>query len=157
MRKRVVGAVPREAARPGEAWLDLELLARVEVTSEERAHPIEAALLDGAGSGWRAAEPGAQTIQLIFDVPQRLTRIRLVFVERETARTQEFVLRWSSDGGRSFRDIVRQQWNFTPPGTMREVEDYRVDLSAVTALLLEIVPSISGGEARASLAELRLA
>jgi len=25
-------------------------------------------------------------------------------------------------GGRSFREIVRQQWNFSPPSTIREVE-----------------------------------
>jgi hypothetical protein len=43
--------------------------------------------------GWRAAEFGAQIIRLIFDEPQRLERISLVFEETETERTQEFVLR----------------------------------------------------------------
>jgi hypothetical protein len=66
-----------------------------------------------------------QTIRLIFDEPQRLTRISLVFEETETERTQEFVLRWSPDGGRSFREIVRQQWNFSPPKTIREIEEYQ--------------------------------
>jgi hypothetical protein len=46
---------------------------------------------------------------LIFDQQQRLKRIALVFEETETPRTQEFVLRWSGDSGRSFREIVRQQ------------------------------------------------
>ena len=67
------------------------------------------------------------------------------------------VLRWSSDNGNSFREIVRQQWNFSPPDSVREVEDYAVELSAVTALELIIVPDKSGGAARASLASLRLA
>ena len=40
----------------------------------------------------------------------------------ETARTQEFVLRWSPDGGNSVKEIVRQQWNFNPPDSIREVE-----------------------------------
>src|SRR5438034_8674392 len=53
-------------------------------------------------------------LRLIFDQPQRLTRIALVFEEAAIKRTQEFVLRWSPDGGRSFREIVRQQWNFSP-------------------------------------------
>ena len=53
--------------------------------------------------------------------------------------------------GHSFREIVRQQWNFSPPGTAREVEDYSLDLSDVTAMELEVVPDKSGGEARASL------
>ena len=71
-------------------------------------------------------------------------------------RTQEFVLRWSPDGGRSFRDIVRQQWNFSPPNSIREREEYQVHLSGVTVLELVIVPDISGGLARASLKSLRL-
>src|SRR5438105_13451121 len=99
---------------------------------------------------------GAQTIRLIFDQPQRLKQISLVFEEKETARTQEFVLRWSSDGGNSFREIVRQQWNFSPPETIREVEEYQVELSSVTVLELTIVPNMSGGSARASLKSLRL-
>jgi hypothetical protein len=86
--------------------------------------------------GWRAADSGTQSIRLIFDEPQRLTRISLVFEETEIRRTQEFVLRWSSDGGRSFREIVRQQWNFTPPATTGENEQYQVALSGVTVLEL---------------------
>jgi hypothetical protein len=106
--------------------------------------------------GWRAADSGTQTIRLIFDEPQKLTRISLLFEESETERTQEFVLRWSPDGGRSFREIVRQQWNFSPPNTIREVEEYRVELSDVTVLELVIVPDISRGAERASLKSLRL-
>src|SRR6202011_884609 len=116
----------------------------------------ESALDLGETQGWRAADSGSQTIRLIFDEPQRLTRISLVFEETETERTQEFVLRWSPDGGVSFREIVRQQWNFSPPKTVREMEDYRVDLSGVTVLDLVIVPSISREAARASLKSLRL-
>ena len=124
--------------------------------SEEKDYPVESALVSGEMRGWRAADPGTQTIRLIFDQPQRLGRISLVFEENEIKRTQEFVLRWSPDGGRSFRDIVRQQWNFSPPDTVREVEEYQVELSDVTALELIIVPNNSGGAARASLKSLRL-
>jgi hypothetical protein len=92
----------------------------------------------------------------VFDQPQRLKWISLVFEEKETGRTQEFVLRWSSDGGSSFREIVRQQWNFSPAETIREVEEYQVELSNVTVLELTIVPNTSGGSARASLKSLRL-
>ena len=80
-----------------------------------------------------------------------------MFQEDERERTQEFVLRWSPDGGQTYQEIVRQQYNFSPPGSAREVEDYAVDLKEVTALELKIVPDISGGSARASLAQLRLA
>jgi hypothetical protein len=153
----VISPIPAEATAPEPEWLDVEQLAQVEVTSEDAAHPIESALgLDHEG-GWRAAGPGPQTIRLVFDQPQRLSRVWLLFIEPDTARTQEFVLRWSPDGGRSFRDVVRQQWNFGPPETIREAEDYHVDLSGVTAIELVIVPDTSGGEARASIAQWRLA
>lgn len=157
MRKRLVQPLPQEFPLPDQDWLDLEQLAQVEVTSEDAGHPIESALVPGQGSGWRAAQSGEQTIRLIFDQPQRLTRVWLLFVEPDTPRTQEFVLRWSPDGGRSVRDILRQQWNFGPPKAIREVEDYHVDLSGVTVLELLIVPDQRGGDARASLAQWRLA
>ena len=157
MRKRMMSSDPQESAPHDDAWLNLEQLAQVEITSEERDYPIEAALLPGSETGWRAAQPGAQTIRLRFDHPQHLRRIRLVFVETELPRTHEFVLRWSPDGGQSYREIVRQQWNFSPPSATSEVEDYRVDLAGVTLLEVQIVPDMSGGAARASLAQLRLA
>jgi hypothetical protein len=157
MRKRVIRPAASEAEPAEQEWIDVEQLAQVEVTSEDAAHPIESAFILGDDGGWRAAQPGEQTIRLVFDQPQRLSRVWLLFIEPDVARTQEFVLRWSSDGGRTFRDIVRQQWNFGPPETIREAEDYRVELSGVTALELVIVPDKSGGDARASIAQWRLA
>src|SRR5215510_12470454 len=157
MRKRVtMSPAPKDHAIPDQNWLDMEQLAQVEVTSEDSEHPIEAALVPGEESGWRAAQPGEQTIRLVFDQPQRLTRMWLLFIEPEMVRTQEFVMRWSSDGGRTFREILRQQWNFGPPDSIREAEDYRVELSGVTVLELTIIPD-KGGGGRASLAQWRLA
>src|SRR6266853_3844766 len=145
MRKRLITPSPQDAPPLDEGWLDLDDAVVVEVTSEEKEYPVESALVSGEMRGWRAADSGTQTIRLIFDKPQRLTRIAVVFEETETERTQEFVLRWSPDSGLSFREIVRQQWNFSPPKTVREIEDYRVDFSGVTVLELVIVPSISRG------------
>jgi hypothetical protein len=156
MRKRLITSTPQEAPRLDGGWLDLDRVAVVEVTSEEKEYPVESALVSGEMGGWRAADFGTQTIRLVFDQPRRLTRIALVFEETEAQRTQEFVLRWSGDGGRSFREIVRQQWNFSSPKTTREVEEYQVELSEVTVLELIIVPDISRGAARASLKSLRL-
>ncbi len=156
MRKRIIGKDLGKvsAAEPG--WLDLERLAQVEVTSEEAGYSIEAALIPGMGPGWRAAQPGEQTIRLLFDEPLRLRRIHLAFADSGQERTQEFILRWSPDGGQSYREILRQQYNFSP-GAAGEVEDYDIALDGVTALELRMVPDISGGSARASLAQLRLA
>jgi hypothetical protein len=155
MRKRIITATPETVRSRAEAWLDVERAAIVELTSEDKDYPIESAFVSVDARGWRAAAPGSQTIRLVFDQPQRLKHISLVFEENETARTQEFVLRWSS-GGSSFREIVRQQWNFSPPETIREVEEYQVELSNVTVLELIIVPNMNGGAARASLKSLRL-
>ena len=157
MRKRIIAPVQQKTTSPDQDWLNVEDLAEVEITSEDAAHPIEFALLPGQASGWRAAGPGKQTIRILFTQPQRLRRIRLNFVETRTERTQEYVLRWSPDGGQSFREIVRQQWNFSPHGTTGETEDHHVELPAVTVLELNIIPDISGGNAVASLAQLRLA
>ena len=156
MRKRIVTPTPATVQTRGEGWLDLEHAATVEVASEDKDFPIESSLSIEPSQGWRAAEPGAQTIRLLFDQPQELKRISLVFEEDEMTRAQEFVLRASSNADGPFREIVRQQWNFSAPTSTREIEEYRLELSDVTILELTIVPDISGGTARASLKSLRL-
>src|SRR5712675_2315037 len=98
MRKRIITPISQDAPHLDEDWLDLERAAVVEVTSEDKDYPVESALVAGEARGWRAADSGTQTIRLIFDQPQRLKRIALVFEKTETERTQEFLLRWSSDG-----------------------------------------------------------
>jgi hypothetical protein len=156
MRKRFIISTLEPHQSHDEDSLDLEHAAVVEVSSEEKDFPVEAALALGLTRGWRASQPGPQTIRLLFDQPQTIKRIALVFEEDETRRTQEFVLRWSPAGPEQFREIVRQQWNFSPPATVREVEEYSVELSDVTALELTIVPNLSGGTICASLKSLRL-
>lgn len=157
MRKNTINLYPQNRGLSRDGWLDLDRLASVEVTSEENGNTIDSALVAEETHGWHAANPGTQTIRLIFDRPQTIKRIWMLFEDRERSRTQEFVLRWSSDGGHSFREIVRQQWNFSAPDSVREIEDYAVQLSEVAVLELTIVPDTSGGEARASLGSLRLA
>ncbi len=153
MIKRKIGEEPRvEQAKP--EWLPLERIAEVEITSEETTHPIEAALA-GSGAGWRAASAGEQTIRLCFPQPQAVRRVRIAIDEAERARTQEFVLRAFTQGG-LWREVARQQFNFSPGGATEEREEYRVELPEVSALELRIRPDIGGGEARASLRELRV-
>ncbi len=143
MRKKTINSGSEAVSRSGDAWLDLERLAQVEITSESAEHPIESALIPDRGPGW--------------DQPLSLGRILLRFDEKEQGRTQEFVLRWLPEGQQSRQEIVRQQYTFSPPGTNQEIEDYPVKLNGVIALELEIVPDISGGGAYASLAQMRLA
>ncbi len=157
MRKQIVDHNFRSVTSVSHGWLDLQRLAQVEFTSEDATHPIESALSPEGGQGWRATEGGEQLIRFVFDEVQHIRRIQLLFDEHQRARTQEFVLRWLPDREQSYREIVRQQYNFSPPGMVRELEDYTVDLVGVTALELSIVPDISGSDAFASVSRFLVA
>lgn len=161
MRKRIITPAVQVATSPTTAqdWLNIEDLIEVEVTSENPTHPIESALLlqTDNHSGWQASESGKQVIRLIFTKPQALQRIWLHFVETQLERTQEYVLRWSSDEGQTFQEIVRQQWNFSPSGSNNETEDHQVSLQSVTVLELSITPDTEGSSVCATLNQLRLA
>jgi hypothetical protein len=157
MRKRIVG--PQRAEAGGESeqgWLNLEQIATVELTSEDPSFPVESVFASAVGPGWRASQKGAQQIRIIFDEPVSLHRIQLRFCERECERTQEFTIRWSGADGAT-REIVRQQWNFSPAGSTTEIEDYVVELEAVSVLELTIEPDLSRREALATLLSWRVA
>jgi hypothetical protein len=157
MRKRIIN---RESGKPpptDEGWLDLESLAQVEVSSEDSQHPIEAAFALSASSGWRAATPGQQIVRLLFDEPQNVRLIHLVFDEHDQERLQEYTLRWWSGAGQPYREIVRQQYTFSPPSTTTEAEDYRVNLDRCAGLELSIIPDVRGSAVRASIAQFRVA
>ena len=142
-----------------EQWLDIERIAVVEISSEDPKFPIDNALGGTGTAGWRAAGPGPQRIRLLFDEAQTIRRIQLHFVDRDSERSQEFWL--LALVGDELREVVRQQWNFSPDGTTEELEDYRVELDGVNALDLRIDPDRSHDPKQsrhvASLQRLRLA
>ena len=88
MRKRLITPTPETVRSHGEGWLDVERAAIVEFTSEDKDYPVESAFVSGQPRGWRAVAPGSQTIRLVFDQPQRLKHISLVFEENETAHAR---------------------------------------------------------------------
>jgi hypothetical protein len=163
MRKQIIDSNFTQSVATAQKWLNLEELAQVQITSEETANPIELALIgnpenpDNNGPGWLAAKPGEQTLRLLFDKPQNISLIHLQFRETEQNRTQEFLLRYSTDQGASYQEILRQQYTFSQPSSSTQIENYNVQLKGVTSLELTIIPDISGGSARASLAALQLA
>ena len=95
-------------------WLELGKAGIVDVTSEAEGCPVEATLLSDGQRGWRADAPGPQTNRLLFDHP--ITRtigvIRLVFKEDESFVLRSLCCASSPMEQDSWRDVVRQQWNF---------------------------------------------
>jgi hypothetical protein len=157
MKKRIITDIMPSNEELNSRWLDLEALADVEVTSEARGYPIEGALLPNQALGWKASSPGKQTIRLLFNQAQTIRHIHLSFLETDLVRTQEYALRQSHDNGLTFEEIVRQQWNFSPDGSNKQVEDYMEVLSSVSVLELIITPDINNENVFASLEELRVA
>ena len=149
------GAAP--APTPGE--IDIAAVATVLVTSEAAEHPVDHAF-DGhrgpGGSRWVAGEPGEQAVILAFDAPQAIRRVVLEVEEPEVARTQELQLAVSTDGGRTYRELLRQEYNFSPPGTTFEREDWAVTAEGVTHLRLVIRPDKGGKPCRATITSLVL-
>lgn len=159
MRKAIIKQSTDNDLFPELNFLDLELLTQIELTSEAPEYPIESAVLltEKSGQGWQAASAGEQIIRIVFDQPRTIEHIVLVFDELQQARTQEFVLLWRLDKDSTYREVMRQQYHFSPPNTTREIEHYTVNLAQLKALELRIIPDMSGAEAYAKLKQLRLA
>lgn len=159
VRKSIVSASNAGALPEVGEWLDLDSVARVEITSEDPAFPIEHALGKDVTTGWRASMTGPQIVRLLFDAPLAIRRIQLHFVDKVSERSQEFAV-FAGEVG-ELGEVVRQQWNFSPHGTTEEIEDYTVDLRDVTVLELRIDPDRSHDPKQsrhhASLQRLRLA
>jgi hypothetical protein len=159
LRKQIV---PRRSSEPVplEGEISIADVATVQVTSEEADHPVDNAFDHSRGPGgsrWIAAGPGEQTLILLFDSPQTIRRIGLEIEELAVSRTQELSVSVSSDGGRTYRELVRQEFNFSPPGTSFERELWSASVGAVTHLRLDIKPDKGGRVGRASLTSLTLA
>jgi hypothetical protein len=72
MRKRIINQRAKELTQTDQGWLDLERLERVDITKEDTENLIDSALTPSAEPGWRASQPGEQTVRLLFDEPQRM-------------------------------------------------------------------------------------
>ena len=145
------------APMPGE--IDIAAVATVQVTSEDPRIPWTTPSITQRGPGgtrWVAGEPGEQAVILAFDAPQTIRQIILEVEETEVARTQELQLAVSNDGGQTYRELLRQEFNFSPPGTTFEREDWAVTAEGVTHLRLQIKPDKGGKPCRATITSLVL-
>ena len=99
---------------------------------------------------------GPQVIRLLFDEPQTIRRILVHFIEPNAERSQEFAI-FATSGTDQRKEVVRQQWSFSPGGSAAEVEDYTVDLPAVVSLELKIDPGRHDHQAIATLESILIA
>jgi hypothetical protein len=158
LRKQVIKAAAATPVLTPEE-IDIAAVATVQVTSEATDHPVDHAFDGSRGPGgtrWVAGEPGDQTLILVFDAPQTIRRVVLEVEEPDVARTQELQLAVSIDGGRMYRELVRQEYNFSPPGTTFEREDWAVTVDGVTHLRLRIKPDKGGKTCRGTITSLVL-
>jgi hypothetical protein len=149
---------PVESHRSGGEILIADT-ATVLVTSELPDHPIDHICDRQHGPGstrWIAEQPGDQTIVLVFDTAQNVNMVSLEIEETEVSRTQELTLATSRDGGHTYRELLRQEFNFSPSGTTFEHEEWRVAEEGVTNVRLWIRPDKGGKPCRASITSLVL-
>ena len=156
MRKQILKSDPAPLpSLPDE--FNVAALATVAVTSEAADHPVENAFDNRRGPGgsrWVAETPGDQTLLLAFDAPQNLHQVSLEVEETQVSRTQELQLAVSDDGGKTYRELLRQEFNFSPSGTTFEREEWTVAAENVTHLRLRLKPDKGGRPSRASLTSL---
>jgi|SRR5579871_639212 len=157
VRKRPLEAAGATASAPGA--IDLAAGATIAYSSEDPAHPVENILTPRTGPGgprWISARSNvAEDLVLEFDRPQSITRIVYEVEEAEAERTQEVRIEASVDGARTYRQVLVQEYTFSPHGATYEREDLRVDLHGVTHLRLLIVPH-KQGSGPATLSHLQL-
>ena len=139
--------------------IDISRHATLAYSSEDPNHPLEH-LIDGrCGPGatrWASARPNAtERIVLEFDHPQRISRLVYEVEESGRARTQQVRVEVSADDGRTYRQVLAQDYTFSPQGATFQHEDLRLELPAITRLRLTIVPN-KDGSGVASLTSLRL-
>jgi hypothetical protein len=158
LRKQIIMRSPETPApMPGE--IDIAARATVQVTSESTEHPVDHAFDTQRGPGgtrWVAGEPGEQAVILAFDAPQTIRQVLLEVEETEVARTQELQLAVSYDGAQSYRELLRQEYNFSPPDTTFKREDWTVSAEDITHLRLQIKPDKGGKPCRATITSLVL-
>jgi hypothetical protein len=90
-----------------------------------------------------------------FDQPQTISRLVYEVEELTRERTQEIRIEVSEDGGRTYRQILIQEYNFSPRGATYQREEQRLNLQGVTHLRLTTVPN-KNGSGTAALTALRL-
>jgi F5/8 type C domain len=158
LRKRQLEPDGARRARAADE-VDIASCATIAYSSENPAHPVEH-LLDGrSGPGatrWISERPDViEHLVVEFDQPQTISRLLYEVEELVRERTQEVRVEVSEDGGQTYRQILVQEYTFSPGGATYQREDQQLNLHQITHLHLTIVPNKSGS-GTATLTSLRL-
>jgi hypothetical protein len=148
-----------DAATRAADEIDIAGCATIAYSSENPAYPVEHMLDGRSGPGaprWISARPDAiEHIVVEFDQPQAISRLVYEVEEAMRERTQEVRVEVSEDGGRTYRQILVQEYTFSPRGATYQREDQRFNLPQTSRLRLTIVPN-KNGSGTATLTTLRL-
>jgi len=159
LRKRLLSDDPVPANHNHAGEIDIPAHAVVAFSSEDPKHPVENLFdkHDGrGGSFWAAARANTtERIVLEFDQPQAVSRMVYEAEESRLEGRQEVRVEFSSDLARTYRQILVQQFIFSPGGATFQHEEQNLNLTGVTHLRLTIVPD-SRDAAVAKLTSLRL-
>lgn len=146
-------------ARDTAGSIDIAACATILYSSEHPEHPIENLLDDHGGAGgtrWASARQNAtEQIVIAFDTPRSISRLVYEVEEAQFERTQEIRVELSRDAGRTYQQVLVQEYTFSPQGATLQREDLRLDAEAVSQLRLTIMPHKSGNGI-ATLTSLRL-
>jgi hypothetical protein len=158
LRKRRLEDDAATSARAADE-IDIAGCATIAYSSEHSAHPVEHMVDGGSGPGatrWISARPDTvERIVVEFDQPQPISRLVYEVEEAMRERTQEVRVEVSEDGGQTYRQILVQEYTFSPRGATYQREEQRFNLRQVTHLRLTIVPN-KNGSGTATLTALRL-
>ena len=157
LRKQILPTHPTPGVQQRE--ISIPETATILVTSETVDHPVDHICDGRRGPGatrWVAKEPGEQTIILAFDTPLSLNTVSLEIEEFEVSRTQELTVAISKDRGETYRELLRQEYHFSPSGTTFERERWTIAAPAVTHLKIWIKPDKSNTFCYATITSLSL-
>ena len=120
LRKRPLEADAATIARATDE-IDIAGYATVAYSSEDPAHPVEHLFERHSGPGatcWMSDRPDSlEHIVLEFDQWQTISRLVYEVEEAMRERTQEVRIEVSEDGGRTYRQILVQEYTFSPRGS----------------------------------------
>lgn len=158
LRKRQLGSDPATSVSDADE-IDIASCATIAYSSEDPARPVEH-LFDACsgpgGTRWISARRNTtEQIVVEFDRPQTISRLLYEVEETERERTQEVRVEVSEDAGRTYRQVLVQEYTFSPTGATYQRQENSFNPVHASSLRLTIVPN-KNGAGTAALTSLRL-